>query len=385
MSVTALRARLLAGGLLMSLTLGCRPEQRPGTVERIDPPGGRASTVTVYGPGGLPVQGVSASGVTPGELYYTPVSNVAVYQLLSQDLLEIGKLTDAVNEGKPLPGAEILAVYQNAKHARVGTTSRQLRTFARAEARQREFPDAARVFGSPTFLDDPVFEAIQGTGPAAGYTPGQRRQVIRSGLQRILAYWMLQELLTAELRLRDGNTGPTGAPQNIDEAWAIYMGMPKGTGFPSSLSATAARRESDFKRDGTVDRPLREALQRAQRAATAGDTAGFQSGRREAESRLNAVFYLSTARSLNEALQTARGSNSDAAPVQQIEGLTFYSTIQPKVAAADAAADQAVVAYFRAPPATLTVARRNEALAALNRAAGALGLQQRDLVTPAAF
>ena len=385
MHVTAFAARSLAVGLILALTLGCQPEQRPGTVERIDPPGGRASTVTVYGPGGLPVQGVSASGVTPGELYYTPVSNVAVYQLLSQDIQEIGRLTNAVNEGKPLPSAEVLAIYQNAKHARVGATSRQLRTFARAEARQREFPDAAKASGSPTFLDDPVFEAIQGTGSATSYTPGQRRQVIQQGLQRIMAYWMLQELMTAEMRLRDGNTGPTGAPQNIDEAWAIYMGMPEGTGFPYSISATAASRESDFKREGTVDRPLREALQRAQRAAAAGDMAGFQGARREAESRLNAAFYLSTARSLNEALRTARGNNSDAAPVQQVEGLTFYSTIQPKVATADAGADEAVVAYFRAAPAALTAARRNEVLAALNRAASALGLQQRDLVTPASF
>ena len=84
-------------------------------------------------------------------------------------------------------------------------------------------------------------------------------------------------------------------------------------------------------------------------------------------------------------MQSARGGQRDAAAVQQIEGLSFYSTIQPKVATADAAADQAIVAYFRAEPATLTPARRNETLAALNRAASALGLQQRDLVTPASF
>ena len=173
--VTAFRARLLATGLVVALTLGCQPEQRPGTavqpgtVERIVPPGGTPYTGTVYGPGGLPVQGgapssgtvygpgglpaqgASAAAVTPGELYYTPVSNVGVYQLLSQDFQEIGLLTNAVNEGKPLPAAEILAIYQNAKHARVGSTARQLRTFARAEARQREFPDAARSTAAPPF------------------------------------------------------------------------------------------------------------------------------------------------------------------------------------------------------------------------------------------
>ena len=223
-----------------------------------------------------------------------PQSNVSLYQLLSQDFQEIAQLTNAVNEGRPLPSAEILAIYQNAKHARVGSMSRQMRTFARAQARQQEFPDAARVHGSPTFLDDPVFQAIQGTGPAANYTPGQRRQAIQKGIQRIMAYWMRQELLIAENRLRDGNTGPTGAPQNIDEAWAIYMGTPQGTGFPSSLSATAVSREMNFKREGTVDRPLREALQRAQQAAAAGNMADFQAARRDVESRLNALFYLAT-------------------------------------------------------------------------------------------
>jgi hypothetical protein len=403
MHITVVRARLLAISLLAALVLGCQPEQRPGTVERIVPPGatpytgtvygpgglpvqpGAPSGGTVYGPGGLPAQATSGSGTTPGETYYTPVSNVGLYQLLSQDFQEISQLTNAVNEGRPLPSAEILAIYQSAKHARIGSTSRQLRTFARAEARQREFPDAARVHGSPTFLDDPVFQAIQGTGSAASYTPGQRRQAIQKGVQRIMAYWMQQELMIAEMRLRDGNTGPTGAPQNVDEAWAIYMGTPQGTGFPSSLSATAVSREMNFRRGGTIDRPLREALQRAQRAASTGDMAEFQMARRDAESRLSAVFYLASARYLHEALQTAQAGNLDAAAVQQVEGLSFYMTIQPKVATADPAADQAIVAYYQAAPSTLTQAGRDEALAALNRAANALGLQQRDLLSPSDY
>jgi hypothetical protein len=180
-----------------------------------------------------------------------------------------------------------------------------------------------------------------------------------------LAYWVQQELLTAEMRLRDGNTGPTGAPQNVDEAWAIYMGVPEGTGFPSSLSATA--------------------VQRAQRAALAGNMADFQAARRDTEGRLTAVFYLASARSMHEALQTAQAGNRDAAAAQQVEGFSFYLTIQPKVATADSAADQAIVAYYRADPGTLTPARRNETLAALNRAGSALGLQQRDLLSPTDF
>jgi len=401
MPVSSTRALVL--GVLVVLVVGCRPEQRPGTVERIVPPGASPATGTVYGPGGLPAQaakpasgtvygpgglpaqGVSTSDVTPGEVHYTPVTNVAVYQLISQDFQEISQLTNAVNEGRPLPSAEILAIYQSAKHARVGSMSRQLRTFARAQVRQQEFPDAARLYGSAAFLDIPVFDAIQGSGSAASYSPGQRRQAIQKGVQRIMAYWVLQELMVAEMRLRDGNTGPTGAQQNVDEAWAIYMGMPQGTGFPFSLSATAVSREMNFRRDGTVDTPLRQALQRAQRAAAAGSLADFQTARREAESRLNAMFYLASARYLNEALKSAQAGNHESSAVQQIEGLSFYLTIRPKVATADAAADMAIVEYYRAAPATLTQALRDETLAALNRAAGALGLQPTDLLSPADY
>lgn len=379
------RLLAVAVGLLIVSAVGCQPERRPGTVERIVPPGASPVTGTVYGPGGLPAQASPGTGVTAGEAYYTPVSNVAIYQLLAQDYQEISQLTNPATEGRPIPSAEILTIYQSAKNARIGSMSRQLRTFARAQARGQEFPDAARLYGAPTFLDTPVFDAIQGTGSATNYSPAQRREVIQKGVQRIMAYWILQELMVAEMRLRDGNVGPTGAPQNIDEAWAIYMGPPQGTGFPFSLSATATMREMNFRREGTVDRPLREALQRAQSAAVSRSMPEFQAARRDVESRLNALFYLASARYLNEPLRSIQSGNRDAAAVQQIEGLAFYMTIQPKVATADAAADQAIVDYYRADPGTLTEARRNETLVALNRAANALGLQPADLLSPADF
>jgi hypothetical protein len=414
--------RVIRVGLLLSVVLAavaCQAEQRPGTVQRIGPGGspqtsgspqpsgspqaggpqsgtvygpgglpapGAPQSGTVYGPGGLPAPAASSSGPTPGETYYTPLNNVALYQLIALDFQEISQLTNEVTQGRPLPSAEILNVYENGKHARVGTTFRMLRTFARADARQREFPEAARFFNSPSFIDDPVYDAIQGTGSAANYTPAQRRQAIQKGVQRVMAYWFLQELITAEMRVRDGNTNPaTGGPRNIDEAWAIYMGPPQATGFPLSLSATATSRETNFRRQGQIDRPLREGLQRAQRAAADGNLSDFQSARRDVESRLNAMFYLASARYLNEAFRAAQGGNAANATGSQMEGLAFYMAIQPKVAAADPAADQAVAAYYRADPTTLSQSRRDEALAALNRTIEALGLRPEDRVTPADF
>jgi hypothetical protein len=330
--------------------------------------------------------GPALTGVTPGDGIYTPLGNVALYQLISRDVQEIGQLTNAVNEGRPLPGEEILGLYERAKNARVGTASRPIRAFARAEARGREFPEAAQFYGKSTFLDDTVNEAIQGTESAANLSPAQRRQVIQKGMQRILAYWMRQGLLATEPRIRDGLLDPAvGAPHNVDEVWALYMGAPQGAIFPIGLSATAVAREQNFRRDGTVDRPLRMALQRAQQAAVAGNLAEFQSARREVEGRLNAIFYLAAANYLNESLKAAQAGNAANATVVQAEGLSYYQTIQPTVAGVDAEGDRMVVSYFQAAPTSLTAASRDQALAAMNRALDALGLQAADQVTPASY
>ena len=182
MHVTAFAARSLAVSLILALTLGCQPEQRPGTVERIDPPGGRASTVTVYGPGGLPVQAVSASGMTPGEVYYTPVSNVGrVPAALA------GLPGDRPADQRGQRGQARCPRRRSWPSTRTPSTrgsARRPASCARSPARKRasrSFRSRAGVHGSPTFLDDPVFEAIQGTGSAASYTPGQRRQAIQQG------------------------------------------------------------------------------------------------------------------------------------------------------------------------------------------------------------
>ncbi|MPZ15729.1 MAG: hypothetical protein GEU73_15130 [Chloroflexi bacterium] len=370
------------------LAAACQPEQRPGTVGRIGGPTGSVSGATgsVSGPGGLPVPTPSAAGPTPGDGVFTPVSDVSAHAAISLDVFEISQLTNAVNDGRPLPSQEILAIYENGKNSRSGTGFRTLRGFARNESRATDFPDAARFSGSPTFLDDPVTDAIEGTGSAAGYSPAQRRQAIQKGLQRILSHWVLQELGAAEMRIREGNLDPaTGAPHNVDEAWAFYAGVPRDATYPHALAATAISRESNFQRQGSVDRPIREGLARAQQAAASGNLAEFQAAETEIESRLNTLFYLASARYLNEAMKAAQAGNADNAGTAQVEGLSFYLTIQPMVATADAGADDAITAYYRADPASLTVAGRDEALERLNRAADALGLSSSDRVSPSDF
>jgi hypothetical protein len=78
---------------------------------------------------------------------------------------------------------------------------------------------------------------------------------------------------------------------------------------------------------------------------------------------------------------SVEAGDMDAAGIQQVEGLSFYQSIQWKVAAADASADEALVAFFTSAPDALTAEMRDAALAALNGTATALLLEDADLVT----
>ena len=307
---------------------------------------------------------------------YTPFTNREIYQLIASDYQQIVALTNEVLQGRPLPSADILRVYEEAQHARIGAQSRPLRGFARDEARATEFPEAAAFFGSPTFMDDSVTEAILGIGSASSYTPLQRRQAIQKGVLRIVTYWSAHYVAEGGAALNPGL---------VDEAWAIYMGKDVDGAYPNSVSATAVSRERDFNRPGSLDAPLRQALSRAQRAAADKDSAAYQEAAQQVHSRLNAIFYVSTARYLNEAFKAAQEGNAESAGVSQAEGLSYYRFIQPMVASANPAADAAIVAYLSGAPSGLTATGRDEALAALNTAFDTLLLASGDRVSPETF
>ena len=345
-------------------------------------PAGAAAVTTVLvpveghgGTGGLLIPAgliAETSGPTVSDGIYTPTTNREIYQKISSDYQEIVALTNLVNLGRPLPAAEIMLLYEVGMHSRIGNSSRTLRGFARDPRRSEEFPDSEAFYDSDTFLDSPISNAIRQRGEAEEYTPAQRQQAIQKGVLRIVYHWAKRYMFLGIERM---------SSRLVDEAWAVYVGEQVNGEYPNSVAATALKLEGNFGREGTIDVPLREAMDRARQAADDMDEAAINTAAQEVYSRFNATFYLGTVKYLNEAFKRAEANNAYGAGIAQVEGLGYYRSIQPEVAKASAAADETIVAYFQSAPDQLTASSRDAALAALNSTASELLLEQSDLVT----
>ena len=311
-------------------------------------------------------------GPTASDGYYTPTTNREIYQKISTDYQEIAKLTNVIREGKPFPAAEIWLLYEAGSHTRLGPQSRTLRSFAAGSTPSTYYPDSAEFYGSDTFLDDPIENVIRGRREAENYTDAQRRQAINKGMLRILYHWAKFYMIIGQER---------SSSRLIDEAWAVYVGEEVNGAYPNSLAALAQAREGNFGRQGTIDIPLREAMDRARQAADDGDAAALETATNEVYSRFNAMFYLATVRYIGRVADDAAAGDRDALGTHQVEALAFYQSIQPDVAKADPSADATIMAYLTAEGSQINPAARDAALAALNGTASALMLQPGDLVT----
>ena len=337
---------------------------------------GTATAAMMHGESGglnIPVNlSYETEGPTASDGYYHATTNREIYAKISTDYQEIAKLTNVINQGKPLPAAEIWLWYESGPHTRLGPQSRTLKSFAAGSTPSTYYPDSAEFYGSDTFLDDPIENAIRGRGEAADYSDAQKRQAINKGLLRTLYHWSKFYMIIGQER---------SSSRLIDEAWAVYVGEEVNGRYPNSLAALAQSREGNFGREGTIDIPLREAMDRARQAADDGDAAALETATNEVYSRFNAMFYLSTVRYIGRVADDAAAGDRDALGTHQVEALAFYQSIQADVAKADPSADETIMAYLTAEGSAVTTASRDAALAALNGTASALMLKQSDLVT----
>ena len=309
---------------------------------------------------------------TKSDGYYTPTTHREIYQKISTDYQEIAKLANVIRDGHPFPAAEIWLLYEAGSHTRLGPQSRTLRSFAIGSSPSTYFPDSAEFYGSDTFLDDPIENVIRSRREAENYSDAQKRQAVNKGMLRILYHWSKFYMIIGADRM---------SSRLIDEAWAVYVGEEVNGAYPNSLAALAQAREGNFGRQGAIDIPLRQAMDRARQAADDGDAAALEAAVDDVFSRFNAMFYLATVRYIGRVADDAQAGDRDALGTHQVEALAFYQSIQPDVAKANPAADEMIMAYLTGEPSAITTSSRDATLAALNGTASALMLEQSDLVT----
>lgn len=259
--------------------------------------------------------GADAGSVTKGADGYTPVSDVTAHAAIGLDAKEIRGFMEPATSGGTVDWAAAATIFAEGKNSKKGDG--QLRALAALAP------------------DDPVTtvvsDAIGGTGSAAGAADPVRRQKVDKGITVILERKVLAELDAAVEKVADGKTDPaSGAPHNVDEAWAFYTAEGHGP------AATAAKRAGDFKKDGKVHEAVIAALSAAQSAATAGDAAALESAVADVEAALDYIFYLATFKYLD--------TKDDA--VTRAEGETFYLAIQPELRREAAEADTAITGAF---------------------------------------
>jgi hypothetical protein len=258
----------------------------------------------------------SEAAATPGADGYTPVSDVAAHAAIGLDAKEIRVLMEPATSGGEVDWAAVGKLFTEGKNS---ARDDGLRTLAGLAP------------------DDPatavVTEAITGTGRAAQASPAVRRQMVDKGITVILERKVLGELESAAEKVADKDTDDaSGAPHNVDEAWAFYTAEGNG---PAS---TAAKRAADFKKDGQVHEAVITALSAAQAAARAGDEAALQTASADVEAALDYIFYLATFKYLD----------TENDPVTKAEGETFYLGLQPELAAEAADAHAAITTAFTA-------------------------------------
>lgn len=273
------------------------------------------------GGGGAPAAAPPAPPSPAGAaVTYQPVSDVAPHAAIGQDVAKIKKLLDVRKENKPIDFAAVGVLFEQGGASKKGDGS--TRTLA-------------------TLLDSPatitsIRDAIAGSGGSASASDGVRAQRVDKGITVLLADKVIEEYGRASAKVAERNVDPvTGAPHNVDEAWAFFTAEGNG---PAS---TADKRAADFKRDGSVREPVIAALVAGQTAASAGDTAALAAATEQARQALDYIFYLATYKYLE---------NSDE--VGRTEGEAFYQGIQPRVLAVDPAADAAILAAFTSGDAT---------------------------------
>ena len=220
------------------------------------------------------------------------MSNVDSHAAITLDMRDIADLLQAARSGDTVDWDEITDIYENGRHSISSSgTVRSLRGLGTSSSVLEQFPGEID-------LDANVEAGLTGVWLGEGIDDATRRQLVNKGVQAIIYGKVLQEIAAARAKVVDGNIDDaSGAPHNVDEAWAFYVGVPGPEGdYPYGVSATARSREANFGLEGMVDAPLQQALATVLEASRSGDLTSYDAAAEEVRGYLNTIFYLATLR-----------------------------------------------------------------------------------------
>lgn len=309
---------------------------------------------------------------------YTFNSNVGGYLKLSEDMCVIKQRLAAGDYA----GAQ--DIYEKGRSDYVTSEAqRTLRGVATGlhadEPTWSLYNNYFKARGQTDFLNSYVEAALAGTPPFT--TTRQRVESAEKGIQNgVQTVYLLHELDEAAAKIADGNLdATTGAPNNVDETFAIYVGKD----IDCSPWGTAEKRALEFGTRATCSRSaINQAMvsqfTAARAAAIAGNAAAFAAAQNEIKRQLvithlqNAIKYSAL---VDEDLAANRATDEN-----QAEGYAFFRTIEPLAAAANANAT-AVIVRLLTPGAPVAAGIGAQVKTAVNQIASALKITQAELGT----
>eukprot|EP00878_Enallax_costatus_P000017 GHUV01000021.1.p1 GENE.GHUV01000021.1~~GHUV01000021.1.p1 ORF type:complete len:420 (+),score=129.51 GHUV01000021.1:221-1480(+) len=292
---------------------------------------------------------------------FTFGSNVAGYLRLSTDVCDIKAAIGPDNTANYEAAAKI---YSDGKNSfKSDGTQRAFQEIATAPYRGEPTWDKyAKYYGTPDFLDTEIAAAFAGEHP---YTSiAQRNETIVKGVESLIqTVYLLHEVDEAAGKIRNKSlSAATGAPHNVDETWAIWVGERPDC----SLWGLAYRRGKEFGTlvdcdNSKVNIGMLNAHKAMYEAAEAGDLAAFNAQRTEAI-RLFMIVGIQNALKYAQLMDAARARNEpEVVEAEQTEGYAYFRTIEPLVAAADPTAAATIRKVFYpgnpAPANALTTVR----------------------------
>lgn len=307
---------------------------------------------------------------------FTFASDVAGYLKVSNDVCNVA---DALNG--PTPGfAAAKAVYADGKNSRKSDGAlRTLKGMATGSYEEEPFWDAyTKTFGSKNFADDAVSKALDGVAPLTA--PAARSAAAKRAVDALVMAYTMHELDEAAYKIKTGElSDASGAPHNVDEAFALYVGE-KTACSPWGLSNTRAALFGTLETCSTskANSAFVAAAAQAQAAARKGDIKAFLAAR----SKMQSAFAVTAVQGTLQYAADMEAARAAKKPTDEAQAAAYYTfrTIEPLVAQASASSAEAIRKLL-IPGSRVVAGADAQVQAALEKAYAGLGITKADVGT----